>query len=187
MGLTPGLSPALLPPALKAQQVKEQSAKEKIASQYQGLCSCADCNRFETADAMLQAIRAEQESHIMAHESAHKSAAGAFGGSIVIERDGNGIAVGGHVPITIPPLDNKNPEVSMRSYQTIRNAALAPGDPSGQDLAVASHAQALAGQAQVLMSQKRAAQSPSIQKAGQMPGDLQRQGLGQPPEKPKKP
>lgn len=109
----------------------------------------------QAADAALQRLKSERYAHIMAHEQAHQSAAGAFGGGIVINYDGNGVACSGHVPISIPALDPQNPEASMKAYNTIKNAALAPGDPSGQDMAVAAMAQARIGQAQVLMQQKQ--------------------------------
>lgn len=109
-----------------------------------------------------QKFKARQYADIMSHEQAHASAAGSLGGGIHIQFDGNGVAVGGHVPIAIPGLDRQNPEVSYKNYSTVRNAALAPGDPSGQDCAVASQAQALMGRAQVLMAQKQQAQSAGL-------------------------
>lgn len=125
------------------------------------------------------AFKARQYSEIMAHEQAHASAAGSLGGRIHIQFDGNGVAVAGHVPISIPGMDRQNPEVSYKNYNTVRSAALAPGDPSGQDMSVASKAQALMGQAQVLMSQKKQAQSAGVsldtfQKAGGNPQALAR-------------
>lgn len=160
MGIQSGLPPAISPPGLLAQQNPNKSQIDSLKSQYSGTCACAQCcnNPNMTADDFLRQIRAENESHIMQHEQAHKSAAGALGGSIVIERDGNGVAIAGHVPISMPPLDSANPEASRQAYNTAYNAALAPSDPSGQDLSVASMAQSLMGQAQVLMSQKRQGQ-----------------------------
>lgn len=113
-------------------------------------------------DAEFQRFKARQYSEIMAHEQAHASAAGSLGGGIHIQYDGNGVAVAGHVPISIPGLDRENPEVSYKNYSVVRSAALAPGDPSGQDMAVASTAQSLMGQAQVLMSRKKQAQSAGV-------------------------
>lgn len=103
----------------------------------------------------LQAIRAKRYAEIMSHEQAHAAAAGGYGGGIVIEYDANHIAKGGHVPIHIPGLNPQSPESSLKAYQTIRGAALAPHSPSGQDMAVASMAQALMGKAQVLIAQKQ--------------------------------
>lgn len=105
--------------------------------------------------AAFEQFKSQRYAEILSHEQAHQSAAGSLGGGIHIDFDSNGVAVGGHVPIQIPPLDPKNPEASYQSYCQVRNAALAPGDPSGQDCAVASKAQALMGQAQVLMARKK--------------------------------
>lgn len=109
-----------------------------------------------------EAFKARQYSAIMSHEQAHASAAGSLGGGIHIEYDGNGVAVAGHVPISIPGLDRQNPELSYKNYSTVYSSALAPGDPSGQDVSVASTAQALMGRAQVLMGQKKQAQSAGV-------------------------
>ena len=74
---------------------------------------------------MLAKIKAEREADIMGHERAHQSAAGSFGGGIHIDRDSNGVAIGGHVPISIPPMDPQRPETSLKNYGTIKGAALA--------------------------------------------------------------
>lgn len=103
----------------------------------------------------LEALKSEMFSKIMAHEQAHASAAGSYGGPIHIDYDSNGIAVGGHVPIMIPGLSKLNPEESLKAFEQILAAALAPGDPSGQDMAVASRAQDLMGRAQVMMDAKQ--------------------------------
>lgn len=151
-----------MPPELAAKQSAEQSRINQLQAQYGNTCACARCSNPKSADELLNKMRAESEAHIMGHEQAHASKAGRYGGSIHIERDSNGIAFAGHVPISIPGLDSQSPESSMLAYSTIRDAALAPGDPSGQDMAVAAHAQSLLGQAQVLFGQKKQAQSLGI-------------------------
>jgi hypothetical protein len=106
-------------------------------------------------DNALQAIKTKQYSKILAHEQAHQSAAGPYGGGIVIQYDSNGVAIGGHVPVHFPGMDVHHPEKSLQAYQMIRNAALAPGaDASAQDFAVANLAQAQIGKAQLLLNQK---------------------------------
>lgn len=74
------------------------------------------------------------------HESAHKAAAGSFGGAIVIERNSDGIPVGGHVDIKMPALDPKNLDKTINDANVVFKAAMAPSDPSGQDYKVASQA-----------------------------------------------
>jgi hypothetical protein len=55
--------------------------------------------------------------------------------------DGKRYAVGGEVPIRAPKAST--PQQAIRIAQTIRAAALAPSDPSSQDLAVAASATAM--------------------------------------------
>ena len=144
-------------PALTPQQRQEQTQIKQIQSQYADKFSGSGSsgNPNQRAADVLAKVRSESESHIRGHEQAHQSAAGSLGGSMSIQYDQNGVAFAGQVPISIPPLDRNNPAASIKNYQTVRFAALAPADPSGQDMAVASRAQSLMGQAQVLMDQKR--------------------------------
>jgi len=93
-------------------------------------------------------VKQERYNDIYSHEQAHKSAGGAQAGSIFIETDGNGVAVGGHVPIRMPSgVDKLNPEKSHKEAEVAYQAALAPGDPSSADLAIASSAQSIMGMA----------------------------------------
>lgn len=87
---------------------------------------------------------------IYAHELAHKNAAGSFGGSIVIEKDGNGIPTGGHVAIQMPKLDPQNPDKTIQHADTVIRAAMAPSDPSSQDYKVAAEARSIRSKAQGL-------------------------------------
>jgi hypothetical protein len=141
-----------MPNGLTSRKQAEHRRTQDLQSRYAGV---AKAGQDENADAFLNRVRSEREAEIGGHEQAHKSAAGRFGGSIVIERDANGVAFAGHVPISIPALNPASPEESLAAYQTIRFAALKPGKPSGQDMAVAAQAQALMGMAQVLMNRKQ--------------------------------
>lgn len=89
---------------------------------------------------------------IYAHELAHKQAAGSFGGAIVIEKDGNGIPVGGHVAIKMPTLDKSNPDKTIQHADTVIRAAMAPSDPSTQDYRVAAEARNIKAKAQAFIS-----------------------------------
>ena len=90
----------------------------------------------------------QQYNEIYAHEQAHKRAAGSFGGSIVIEKDANGIPTGGHVDILMPALNKDNPDETIKHAETVIKAAMAPGDPSNQDYKVAAEAQHLKTEAE---------------------------------------
>jgi len=59
--------------------------------------------------------------------------------------DGGSYAIGGEVKIDTSA--GRNPEETIRKAQTIRAAALAPAEPSGQDHAVAAQATQMEAQA----------------------------------------
>ena len=92
-----------------------------------------------------------RDAEVRAHEQAHLSAAGPYAnGAPKFEfqtgPDGKQYAVGGEVSIDTSPVPG-NPEATARKAQTVKRAALAPRDPSGQDLAVAAQAAQLEVQA----------------------------------------
>ncbi len=101
-----------------------------------------------------QAIR-NRYNEIYAHELAHKNAAGSLAGPIVIEKDSNGIPVGGHVSIEMPTVDPNNPQKTIDHADVVIKSALAPDDPSAQDYKVASKARAIKAQAEHIQSTKR--------------------------------
>lgn len=90
----------------------------------------------------------QKYNEIYEHEKAHKRAAGSFGGSIVIEKDANGIPTGGHVDILMPTLNKEKPDETIKHADTVIKAAMAPGDPSNQDYKVAAEARAIKAEAE---------------------------------------
>ena len=103
-------------------------------------------------EAELQQIRklAERDREVRAHEQAHASVGGEFAGAINVstERgpDGQNYAVAGEVSIDVSKVAN-DPQATLDKSQVIRNAALAPADPSSQDRRVAALANQLAVEA----------------------------------------
>lgn len=93
-----------------------------------------------------------------AHEQAHLSAAGQYAASgKVIDFDGNGIAVSGHVNIRMPYLDKNNPDETINHARTVMKAARAPesfSELSDADLNVYAQAQSTLNQALAFKSQK---------------------------------
>lgn len=93
---------------------------------------------------------------VRAHEQAHKAVAGAHGGAISLSYetgpDGRRYAVAGEVPVDLSPVSG-DPAATVRKMQTIRQAALAPADPSGADRAVAARASQLAQKAQAELAE----------------------------------
>ena len=86
---------------------------------------------------------------VIAHEQAHKVAAGEFGGGISYTYtegpDGKRYITGGEVPIKLR--QGATPEETLRNMQQVQAAANAPADPSGQDRQVAAKAAAIASRA----------------------------------------
>lgn len=82
------------------------------------------------------------EKKVIAHEMAHKSVGGELAGPVnykyAVGPDGKRYIVGGEVPIKIRK--GKTPEETIKIAQKIKAAALAPANPSPQDLKVAAQA-----------------------------------------------
>ena len=100
-------------------------------------------------DALIQ----KNYSEIYAHEKAHQNAGGSLAGAIVIEKNEEGIPVGGHVNIKMPSLNPQNPQKTIDDANTVIRAAMAPSDPSSQDYAVAAQAQNIKMRAQALKNE----------------------------------
>ncbi|MFC3094074.1 hypothetical protein DRW07_11370 [Alteromonas sediminis] len=83
-----------------------------------------------------------RDREVRAHEQAHAAVGGQYAGSPQYEfetgPDGQRYAVGGRVSIDIS--EAQTPEATLQKMQQVRAAALAPANPSPQDLRVASEA-----------------------------------------------
>ena len=100
----------------------------------------------------------QRDREVRNHEMAHLAAAGAYalgGPTFEYQKgpDGQRYAIGGHVNIDTSPVPG-DPEATLRKAETIRRAALAPGDPSPQDRSVAAAASAMAIKAQIEIQQR---------------------------------
>lgn len=116
------------PQAEEAQRLAAERAKQAVIDQLQ---------------------RRDQE--VRTHEAAHLAAAGPYaqGGpsyTYQVGPDGRLYAVGGGVNVDTSP--GATPEETIRKARQLRAAALAPGDPSSQDYAVAAAAATMEQQAQ---------------------------------------
>ena len=103
-----------------------------------------------------------KDQEVRAHEMAHVMAGGAHvtGGpsyEYEIGPDGKGYAVGGSVGIDTSPVAG-DPGATITKMQTVVAAALAPAQPSGQDLKVAAAARQAAAKAQAELAQSKTAQ-----------------------------
>ena len=95
----------------------------------------------------------QRDAEVRAHERAHMAAAGqhAMGGAQYTYQagpDGRRYAIGGHVNIDTTSVPD-DPEASEEKAQQVRRAALAPGDPSAQDMQVAAKASQMEAEARV--------------------------------------
>lgn len=92
---------------------------------------------------------------IYAHELAHKKAGGSLAGSIVIEKNAEGIPISGHVSIKMPKLNLDNPNETIDQANTVIKSAMAPTDPSKQDFKVATQAKSIKAKAESIQNKKR--------------------------------
>lgn len=102
-----------------------------------------------------QALIRQNYAEIYAHELAHKNAGGALAGAIVIEKNAQGVPIGGHVSIKMPSLNPKNPQRTIDNANTVINSAMAPSDPSAQDYRVAAQAKSIKSEAERMQNKKR--------------------------------
>lgn len=103
-----------------------------------------------------------RDDEVRAHERAHATAGGELAGSpsydFTAGPDGKRYATGGEVQIDSAPVRG-NPEATIRKMDVVIRAALAPANPSSQDLQVARQAQQARTQAQAELVEKSPAES----------------------------
>jgi len=117
----------------------------------------------------------ETDAKVKAHENAHAAAGGPHAAAPKYEYttgpDGNRYATSGEVQIDSSP-EKGNPEATIRKMDIVIRAALAPADPSSQDLAVARQAQSERTKAQVELSKKREAERQQNKGEDDAPGNV---------------
>lgn len=85
-----------------------------------------------------------RDTEVRAHEAAHQAGGASTGGASYTYQqgpDGKMYAIGGEVSVTMR--SGSSPEETIRNAQAVIASAMAPGDPSAQDLAVASSARVM--------------------------------------------
>ena len=106
-------------------------------------------------NAQKQALIRKNYKEIYAHELAHKQAAGNLAGPIVIERNSEGIPIGGHVSIQMPSIDKNNPKKAIEQADIVIKSAMAPKDPSNQDYKVAAQAKSIKHEAEDIQKKNK--------------------------------
>ena len=100
----------------------------------------------------------QRDREVRTHEQAHAAVGGQYAGAPTYSfkrgPDGQRYAVSGEVSIDTAPVPN-DPEATLRKMEIVLRAALAPIEPSPQDLRVAALAQAQAAQARVELAEQR--------------------------------
>ena len=101
-----------------------------------------------------------RDREVRAHEAAHAAAGGQYvtgGPSFTYQKgpDGQSYAIGGEVRIDASKVPN-DPEATKAKAEIVRRAALAPAQPSTQDLQVAARSSQTAAQARVEIAALRA-------------------------------
>ncbi len=100
----------------------------------------------------------QRDREVRTHEQAHAAVGGQYAGAPTYSfkrgPDGQRYAVSGEVGIDTAPVPN-DPEATLRKMEIVLRAALAPIEPSPQDLRVAALAQAQAAQARVELAELR--------------------------------
>jgi len=122
----------------------------------------------ENADVVSELRSTDIEVH--SHEAAHMAAGGSHitGGasySYQTGPDGKRYAIGGEVGIDISPVPG-NPQATITKMMMVQAAALAPADPSPQDLAVAAAAAQMEAAARADLAAQNQALTPETQHTG---------------------
>jgi hypothetical protein len=99
-----------------------------------------------------------RDREVRTHEMAHLAAGGQYasGPTYTYQTgpDGKRYAIGGEVQIDTSP--EKTPEETIRKMELVKRAALAPAEPSAQDVRVAQLAEQQRSEAQAELSRRRA-------------------------------
>lgn len=105
----------------------------------------ADKQRLEQEQQQVRQLSA-RDAEVRAHERAHSSVGGALAGAPRYEYergpDGVNYAVSGEVSINVSEIEG-DPEATLEVARQVRQAALAPAEPSAQDRRVAARASQL--------------------------------------------
>jgi hypothetical protein len=148
---TPGKSPQPLTYEKPVPQTGQQLNTQNDATQDNGQDASAgkenaeDKQQQQAEQKQLKELK-QRDTEVRAHEQAHASIGGQYASSpkYHYERgpDGKRYAVDGEVSIDISK--TSSPEETIRKAQQVKAAALAPAEPSAQDLRVATEATKLA-------------------------------------------
>lgn len=111
----------------------------------------------------------QRDAEVRAHEQAHATAGGPYASApsyeYTVGPDGKRYAVSGEVKIDASAVPN-NPEATVRKMDVVIRAALAPADPSPQDMQVARKAQQERLQAQAEIREQKKQETDGAETSG---------------------
>lgn len=170
---SPTISPDLAPAApAAAAPARSQPAEEPAPAERPSDEAAATPQQRAQQERLAQLEIAElagRDREVRAHEQAHAAVGGSYAGaptySVKRGPDGRAYAVGGEVSIDASPIPN-DPAATLSKMAIVRSAALAPAEPSAQDLRVAAQAQALAAQARAELAAQRREQAAAASAEG---------------------
>lgn len=167
--MNPAMMPGLFNNQAQGAALPDEEAKKAQQMQGLGQEESKTTNPKEPKDAYGQELSEEDkrrveelkktDANVKAHEGAHMSAGGGLvrGGAsyeYTTGPDGQRYAVAGEVSIDTSPVRG-NPQATLAKAQRIRQAALAPADPSSQDRSVAAQAGQMAAEASMELAKER--------------------------------
>lgn len=139
-----------LPTSETVTAASDQSRRNgQTSSQGDDASSEEDKKKAQQEEKVIQDLK-KRDAEVRTHEQAHKTAGGQYAGSPAFEMtkgpDGQSYATGGHVNIDISAIPD-DPQATLNKMSQIKSAALAPAEPSAQDLKVAARADMVAAAA----------------------------------------
>lgn len=127
----------------------EREPRDRVTLSAEAQATSSTGQKLDAAEQSEVRRLQEIDQRVRAHERAHQAAGGGAAGSAsftyTVGPDGKLYATGGEVPIRVDT--GRTPEEKLAAAQRMRAAALAPADPSAQDLSVAADAAALEAEA----------------------------------------
>jgi len=136
----------------KAKHEKEQEEKKALEEEKK-----SDPNELSEDEERLVKDLAARDSEVKAHEAAHQAAGGGMTGAATYTYqqgpDGKMYAIGGEVSISTPSAST--PEEAIQNARQVIASAMAAGNPSPQDFAVASSARLMEIKAQQQLAQEQ--------------------------------
>jgi len=140
---------------LSDSEKKDKEIKE--AKETKEASKIASSDKLSEDEERLVRDLSSRDSEVKAHEAAHQAAGGGMTGaaSYTYQQgpDGKMYAIGGEVSISMK--SGSTPEETIANARQIAAAAMAAGDPSPQDYAVASSARVMEMKAQQLLAKEQ--------------------------------